>query len=663
MKGSTMSRCSALTALLMLTLSATAQQPAPDAAARIKDIFDTANAAFKEKAFENARAGYAKILADAEAGLQQRIDAFNRTADAWRQENAFDKARGEYAKILAITNLNMNQRIDAFNRTAETWNSEGNTAEARKICEATLKLPDFPENQRRSVLERIAAGYILDGDVAKATETLAAMSPSINSDLHTSLDRLAESKLKTRDFSAALAGYAYLASVTNLNAGRRCSSVTGLLKARAGVEDSAQRRKAEQIAEQTLRQLIDLPATLPNDRLLYRLQLAAIPGLSGDLDGMEKALDEAMTTAGDILPPERLAIIQNANILFMAAREYETAKVMKARIDALIESSRALNVYPCRFMPEVPKGANNWAQSDFIKNPANANTRFFAYPSGEEDKLAADMGAIRPLSEKETEAAKGREVCLAMAYDTYAWHIFIRADEPDIEQIMVEEGRRGSSLEMFFAPGLKGEVYYQWIIGLAQGKVDIYHWNTHHRFYRYLENKVGSFQSETIVLPSGWGTAITIAWEALYDKLPFIEGNEDTWRFSTMRWGPASMTWGGTVHEPGRWGRIKWLPPTPAQLTEIQRHIIRKAWWRYQSCKDRLATFWQGERGDPAFYDYALAPFFAGQDSFTAPMKEVAQWDAKTVSDVFTRQVPLWMELDCLVEEWRADFLTRNLLE
>ncbi len=284
--------------------------------------------------------------------------------------------------------------------------------------------------------------------------------------------------------------------------------------------------------------------------------------------------------------------------------------MLKARADAMVDTSRATNVYTCRVLAEVPKGAGAWAQSDFVKDARNANTRFFAYPGGEEDKLAADAGALRPLAEKGPEAAKGRETALYMAYDTYGWHVFIRSDEPEIEQIMLEDGRRGSTLEMFFAPGLKGQVYYQWLIHLAQAKTDIYHWNTPHRFYRYLENRVGSLQTDTAVLKTGWGTAITIAWEALYDKLPFLEGNEDTWRFSTMRWGPVSMTWGGTVHETGRWGMVKWQPPAPAQLLDIQRHIVRKAWWRYQASKAQLTEFWKGARGDQAFYDGVLAPFF-----------------------------------------------------
>ncbi len=683
---------------LALSLPVLAQQAAPDAA-RIKGLFDTANNAAREKAYDKARTGYAGILGDPAVTLNQRVDALNRTADTWRQEKAYDKARAEYAKILALPGLGPQQRVDgvksmadawrqekaygkaraeyarilalpdisvqlrfdALRLTAEAWSAEGKTTEARKVCEEALKLPDCPENQRRSLMEAMAGSYLIDGDVTKAIATLAAMPTPGHSDIYGRIDQLAAKKLAARDFADAFSGYVYLAAATNLDVRRRSAALKGLVKARAGVKDPAQRSQGAQVIGQTLRYLADLPATSPKDKLLYKIQLAAVPGLGGDLTGTEKALDDVLKSAGDISTPEQLAIVQNANILFMSAREYDVAKVLKARADALIESSRAPNVYTCRFLAEVPKGAGAWAQSDFVKDPANANTRFFAYPGSEEEKLIADMGAVRPLAEKDPAVAKGREMALYMAYDTYGWHIFIRSDEPDIEQIMREDGRRGSTLEMYFAPGLKGENYYQWLVTLAQGKVDIYHWNTPHRFYRYLENKVGSLQSETAVLKTGWGSCITIAWEAIYDKLPFTEGNEDTWRFSTMRWGPVSLTWGGSVHEPGRWGMVKWQPPTPAQLTEIERNIVRKAWWRYQSRKGQLTEFWKSARGDQAFYDGVLVPFFAKQDAFKEKMEQVTQWDAQTVADCFASQVPLWMELDYLVEEWRADFINRSV--
>ncbi len=89
--------------------------------------------------------------------------------------------------------------------------------------------------------------------------------------------------------------------------------------------------------------------------------------------------------------------------------------------------------------------------------------------------------------------------------------------------------------------------------------------------------------------------------------------------------------------------------------------IVRKAWWRYQASKAQLTEFWKGARGDQAFYDGVLAPFFARQDTFSEQMKQPAQWDARTVSALFANQVPLWMELDHLAAEWRADFLSRNL--
>ena len=91
--------------------------------------------------------------------------------------------------------------------------------------------------------------------------------------------------------------------------------------------------------------------------------------------------------------------------------------------------------------------------------------------------LAADVAAERPMEEKDKAAALGRDTWFVMGYDTEGWHIFVRCDEPDVEQVMLS-GQRGSSLEMFFTPGLERVPYYQWIIRLARGEANVYHWNT-----------------------------------------------------------------------------------------------------------------------------------------------------------------------------------------
>ena len=641
--------------------------PAASLNQRIDALNRLADTWLAERKPEEARRTYARILALPDLEARQRIDAHNRTAAAWSAEGSHDQARAEYARILAWPDLSVDQRVETLLRTADAWLGAGNAAEALQACATVAALPDLAPKHRPGLLQRQAAALLAKGEMAAATAAIAELAqggPAAGASVREACQRLAgfaAARLDAREFEGAAAAYGQLAGITNIDLRVRGPAVKGLVRCCAGLRSAEARTAALKALGALLDELVAHPGTAARDRQIARLQRAAIPALGDGTAAAEQALDALL--AGDALGDEqaKVALLQDANILFMSARAYTAARLLKARIDARLAAAYAPNRYTCRFLEDAPAGAGAWAASGFVAAPANLNTAFLPYPGGEEEKLAADMGAVRPLAEKEPEAMRGRETAIAMAYDTRGWHLFIRCDDPDIAQIMREGGRRGSTLEMFFAPGLKDEVYYQWIVKLAEKQLSIYDWNTPHRFYRYLENRPGSLQAETAVLPRGWATLVTVGWEAVYDKLPFIEGNESTWRFSTMRWGPVSMTWGGTVHEPGRWGLVEFAPPTPAQLTEIRRELVRKAWWRYTSRRDALKDYWRGARGDPAFLQQVLTPFFQQQDAFAERMSGVGAWTPEEVAVVFQGQVPVWMEIDVLVDEQRKQYLKQAL--
>lgn len=418
-------------------------------------------------------------------------------------------------------------------------------------------------------------------------------------------------------------------------------------------------KAAEQLGG-ILEEMAEFQKNTANDRLSFLLQAAGTYGLKNDVKLMEQKMDEALKKFEGLDAAAKIEAYQNAALLYMYIRAYDVVRVLKERGDALLEASRVRNSFVCRFMPSVPLGAGGWAQSDFIKNTKNIDSRFRPYPK-DGDMLKDDVAAIRPPDEKDAADSLGRETFFSMVYDTNGWHIYVQSNEPDIDQIMLEDGRRGSTLEMFFAPGREGVPYYQWSINLPKNELIVYDWGTAHRFYRHLEQKVGSLEMETVVLPKGWGTHIFIPWEALYDRLPFINGNDDIWRFSIMRWGPVRMTWGGRVHETARWGYVKWEAPTPAQLMAIEKHLIKKAWWRYQATKSALSDYWQSSRGDAKFYSEALEPLFKRYDEYNDKIIDVDKWDAKVINNVFMKMVPQWMEINYEAAGLRTQYLKQNI--
>lgn len=424
---------------------------------------------------------------------------------------------------------------------------------------------------------------------------------------------------------------------------------------KTGVSQEEKNKTAEQLGK-ILNGMAESQKIKANERLTLLFQAAGTYGLRNDFKMMNLKMEEALRKADGLDAASTIEAYQNAALLYMYIRAYDVVRILKERGDALLDTSRVRNSFVCRFMPSVPLGASGWAQSDFVRDAKNMESRFRAYPH-RGDMLKDDVAAERPADEKGNTALSGRETSFSMVYDTKGWYIYVRSDEPDIDQVMMEDGRRGSSLEMFFAPGRKEVPYYQWIVSLAKNESSLFHWGTPHRFYRYLEKKAGGMQVETVAMSGGWGTLIFIPWECLYDKLPFIEGNDDTWRFSIMRWGPVSITWGGRVHETGRWGMIHWQPPTPEQRLGIEKNLIRRSWWRYQAAKSSLSDYWQSSRGDAGFYRDALEPLIREYDQYGEKIKDVDKWDAKTVNDVFMKMVPEWMEFNYKVEELRTEYL------
>lgn len=472
-----------------------------------------------------------------------------------------------------------------------------------------------------------------------------------------------ESLLRQRDYagaSAALDGV--LPSAADLKLPQRLALYRYLAAAhRHTVADPADRGQMAARLGEVLEEMAGVEKATPKERLTLLLEAAGTSGLSDDFEQMNRRMDEALGRHKDLDVATVVEALRDAALFFMVTRDYAIVEVLKGRGDTLFDRARVKNSHVCRFTAAMPAGASGWAQSAFVRETTNRESRFHPYPKDQAEMFRTDMAVERSLDEKAQAAMEGRETAFFMAYDAKGWHLYIHSGEPDVEQVMLEDGKGGSTLEMFFAPGQEGEAYYQWIIRLGTGEVSLYNYNTPHRFYRHLEHKPGGFQTETAVQDKGWGTSIFIPWESLYDKLPFMDGNESTWRFSIMRWGPVSLTWGGKVHEPGRWGLIDWTPPTPDQRLAIQRHIVKRAWWKYQAVRTEASAFWQGSRGDTNFYQRILAPAIQEQDQFGEQMKDVDQWDHTRVEAIFKKQVPEWMEFRYRLDELRTGYLAGKL--
>jgi len=314
--------------------------------------------------------------------------------------------------------------------------------------------------------------------------------------------------------------------------------------------------------------------------------------------------------------------------------------------NSTLANEQARKVYQCAFMENAPYGVTAWSQSDMVRTGQGKESRFVPYNSDAAKGLILDATTLRDVNSNPE--FQGRETSFYMVYNSKGWYIYIHCSEPDIRKRV--DLKKDVALEIFFSPGLEKVPYYQMIVRQLPGTVKQYDWGMPHRHYRSLKDGT---RVESLPIDTGYATFIFIPWECLYDRLP-VHG--DQWRFSLMRWGP-SMTWGGRVHDTGNFGHVRFVPPSESQKEEIEKGILRVAWFQFQATARKATTLWSDEEvGDIDFYNESLKPLIERHMTLGESLGDPDDWNAETVekcSDV----IEDWMEFKYVISELRSMFL------
>jgi len=610
----------------------------------------------------------------------------------WRLRD-YKSARTYYREILSLPEIPASTLLTTYLNIAKSYFSEGNYQTGRKVLtEASEKLKLNP-GEKVNLLREIARSYALEKDYLNAIQTLdKALSQEIPEEskgtilvdmreiyqkqenlpkLLETTNRILSWKQVTErekiqslfvlgDFLLRKKEYDKAAQIYNQVFQYPGLSVSDRYKAMDLVARCYLLAKQPQKAAAILEEMSKLSGANEEQKFLISLRLAGSQGAMGEIDELKGKIKQLIQNRGSLSLEQTLNCLWKAGQTFLSARYYEVVEEFLSQANSLGSCIR--NEYFCRFVRQAPVGVGGWIQSDFFRDRRNKEDRFYEYNKQDAATLmAADVTAQRPFADKPPSSRPG-ETSFYMCYDTAGWHIFIHTEEPNIQQIMLENGRGSSSLEMFFQPGRERVSYYQWIINLATGETNIYDWDSPHRWYRPLELGPGNIKVETSVLDDGWGTIVFLPWECLYDRLPFQKDKENIWRFSLMRWNPAgSVTWGGRVHETGRWGLIRWEKPPEAERLNILKYLIRRAWYKYQTVKTAQIDYWScQERGDPEFYRLSLKPVVESFDAYGKDLPTIDSWNKEKIEEIFHQIVPEWMEFSYRVEELRKQYLRKK---
>lgn len=312
--------------------------------------------------------------------------------------------------------------------------------------------------------------------------------------------------------------------------------------------------------------------------------------------------------------------------------------------------------YEVPWVEELPDGVIAWQQSGLLED--KRETRFKAYNQAAAEKLILDATAERGVSLEKN--APERETAFRAAYDTRGVGIYIEAREPlmrDLLDAAVDPASpgRNESLEVFFSPGLQEVPYYQMFIRTLENNTTFYDWGSPHKNYRTLEDHV---HVEAKPLKTGFGVSIFIPWEAIYEYLPW---KSEAWRFSIIRWMPfgkaGGVTWGGKVHETGRFGLLHFKQPTKEQQLKIERRLARYAWFHFLARSKEAVKFWSDERiGDMEFYHQVLQPVVEEYTRLGESFGEPDTWTSENLEKIKPVKKD-WLEFHYKVSELRKEFL------
>lgn len=328
---------------------------------------------------------------------------------------------------------------------------------------------------------------------------------------------------------------------------------------------------------------------------------------------------------------------------------------------ALGNAKAEQKTYEVPYVDELPNGVIAWQQSGLLKD--KRETRFGPYDAKAAEQLILDATAERGVTKEE--GAPERETAFRAAYDERGIGIFIEAAEPLIRGLLdstvdPRSPGRNESFEVFFAPALEGSAYYQLFINLFSGKTDYYDWGSPHENYRSLKDHA---QVEVKPLKTGFGVSIFIPWEAVYEYLPKEGG---AWRFTAVRWMPfgkaGGVTWGGQVHETGKFGTLKLAKPTAEQRAKLEKRLARYAWFHFLAQAGEATRFWSDEKvGDVTFYEQKLKPLIEEYTKLGESLGSPDDWNAAALEKIKPVEKD-WLEFHYKVAALREEYLVQKRL-
>ncbi|MCU6712834.1 hypothetical protein M6D81_29440 [Paenibacillus sp. J5C_2022] len=279
-----------------------------------------------------------------------------------------------------------------------------------------------------------------------------------------------------------------------------------------------------------------------------------------------------------------------------------------------------------------------WYNSDFFDNPEFKENRFVQY-----------------WVETPIEPGGPRDTGLYAAYREDGVYIFFQSNEQELD---TNGNLKNSSIELFVKYGLGDLPYHQMIFETNDSAVNYFEWQTEYRDNLPLKGNAVITNEQ---LPTGWGSVLYIPWKAAYKYVPL---NGEDWEFALIRWSPShAPTWGGKVHQAGRFNVLDMEEPTPAVRTAIQRNVIQQAWQSFNTSVAELQAEWlNGDADDAHFYNTKVLPLIQQGQMNGSQIPNLDSLGQAEIDELYA-YVEGWFELGRDVEDQQADDIMDRLFD
>lgn len=351
---------------------------------------------------------------------------------------------------------------------------------------------------------------------------------------------------------------------------------------------------------------------------------------------------------------QKMKLLRRVSELFYRAKQYAVCRDIYDGIKKNLFVDLSPKSYAVSYQDHPPRTADGFVRTPMYQDWKHMETRFVPYGDNVNIDHNTDAARLLKTAVQPTIPSDWKTGIYAVC-DATGLHLFIRCDDPRIEEVVTGK-RSGGSLECTFRPG-EEKPYNMWFFNdLPQGKdeVNIDFASATPR-YRLTNDH---FVRDAISTPEGIVAHTFIPWIAFYDDLP---SKGKPWHFGLQRWCSGEgggQTISGQVHELGRMLQLQFRF-TPAQEKAIKRHLCLTAFNRFKNSKTLPVWRDDSELGDPEFYEKELAAYVK---ELNEAGKELSNPNAD-YHMLFLKYGAQWAEFEYTVAEKRKNYLKKKLME